>query len=51
MDIPRWFFVLGFLLLMAGTGSMIFTVHRCGASGLILGAGGPVAAMTVCDGD
>jgi hypothetical protein len=51
MDIPRWFFVLGFLFLVAGIGSMIFTVQRCGAAGLMLGAGGPFAAMTVCDGD
>ncbi len=51
MDIPRWFFALGFLFLVAGIGSMVFTVQRCGTAGLFLGASGPVAAITVCDGD
>jgi len=26
-------------------------VQRCGTAGLFLGASGPVAAITVCDGD
>jgi len=49
--IPKIFLIGMVVFLFLGFATMLFTVQRCGMEGLLLGPNGPIAAVTVCEGD